>query len=103
MSLSIPSPPYTDNLTSSYAVHCTPRIELNMLIDLILVFLLEYSVVLYSHDATLLSQAVLFLIQVIRPLRYPHPIIVNLPKEMEMMLESPFPTLIGTTLPLTHL
>lgn len=101
--LSIPEPPYTDSLTSSYALSSISKIDPNLLVDIILLMLIESSIVIYSKDATLLSQLILLLIQIIRPLRYPHPIIVNLPKEMEMVLESPFPTLIGLTTPISHL
>ena len=74
-----------------------------MLIDIILLMLIESSIVIYSKDATVLSQLILLVIQAIRPLRYPHPIIVNLPKEMQMVLESPFPTLIGLTFNISQL
>ena len=80
MNLSIPEPPSTDSLTTSYAIQCIPKIDIDILVDIILVMLLEYSIVIYSKDVNLLSQLVLLLIQGIRPLRYPHPVIVNLPK-----------------------
>ena len=82
LNLSIPEPPYTDSLTSSYAVHCIPKIDINLIVDIVLLTLLEYSIVIYSKDVTLLSQLTLLLMQAIRPLRYPHPVIVNLPKSM---------------------
>lgn len=59
--------------------------------------LLEFSVIIHSTNTTLLSQTILFLLQVIKPLRYPYPAIVDLPEEMALMLESPFPTLIGVS------
>ena len=39
----------------------------------------------------------LYFIFIIKPLKYPYPIIFNLTEKMKTLLESPFPTFIGTT------
>ena len=81
----------------SYLSGCISKLEPNLLVDMMVYLLLEYSIIIYSSDVTLLSQVIVFLLQIIKPLRYPNPVIVNLPSQMELMLESPFPTLIGIT------
>ena len=38
-----------------------------------------------------------YFIFIIKPLKYPYPIIFNLTEKMTTLLESPFPTFIGST------
>ena len=48
-----------------------------------------------SEDVELLGKFMLYFVSLIQPLKYPFPIVFSLPVEMEVLLESPFPTFIG--------
>jgi len=60
--------------------------------------LLEEFVLIHSTDVSILSQIVLLMLCIVRPLRYPFTVVTNLPQSMKYLLESPFPTIIGTNI-----
>ena len=63
--------------------------------DVLLLLLLEIPVAIVSRDETLLCKFMFLVTYLFKPLKYPFPIIFNLPLNMNIVLESPFPSFIG--------
>ena len=60
-----------------------------------LAILSEYSIVFVSHNSALLSCTLLIFHALLKPFKYPHPLIFNLPENIMHILDSPFPILVG--------
>lgn len=99
ITLSIPDRLHVDELAVGYCVAALGSLEIEVITDLLIMMLLEESIHIYSSNVKLLSQLIMVLTFVIRPFKYPFPIIYNLPMNKYPMLESPMPTLIGLTIP----
>lgn len=39
----------------------------------------------------------IYFVYIIKPLKYPFPVVFNLPQNMSLILESPFPSFLGVT------
>lgn len=90
--------PLRDNYQSLVLCNCKPifrNYNIELIVDIIMLLLLELPITLYSQDDDLLGKLIHYLVYAIVPLKYPFPVITDLPLKMEMLLESPFPTLIG--------
>lgn len=99
LTLAIPDISHVDQLLINWCLPCLSRLEVSILVDLFMFVLLEEFLLIHSTDLALLSQIILLLLCVIRPFRYPFTVIMNLPQSMKYLLESPFPTIIGTYIP----
>lgn len=74
-------------------------VEVEVLVDLLVGVVLEEKVHVYSSSVKMLSQMIMTMMFAIRPLKYPFPVIFNLPANKYCMLESPLPAIIGLTIP----
>lgn len=99
LNLIIPDRLHVEELVLSYCIVSFGKIEADMLTDLLIAMLMEEKMHLFSSDVKFLSQLILTLTFMIRPLKYPFPIVYNLPMNKYSMLESPLPALIGLTVP----
>lgn len=62
---------------------------------LFLGLLAEHSMVFVSANASLLSATLLLFHSLLKPFKWPHPMVFNLPEKFLHLLDSPFPTLVG--------
>jgi hypothetical protein len=99
LSLAIPDHQHIDHLVVSYCLPCLAKVDISILTDILVFSLFEEFVLIFSSNAALLSQLILLLLTALRPLKYPFSVVFNLPASMKYLLESPFPTIIGTTIP----
>jgi len=60
----------------------------------------ETYMVFCSKNITLLTSTLLTLMALIKPFKYPHPQLFNLPENLFTLLDSPVPLLIGVNLSL---
>jgi hypothetical protein len=97
--LAIPDAVHVDDLLLVYCLPCLSRIDINILVDLFLFLLVEEFVFIYSTDSNILSQIIMLLLCAIQPPKCPFLVIANLPMSMVYIVESPFPSIVGTSSP----
>lgn len=73
--------------------------NIELIIDVLLLLMLEIPIAIVSKNESLLQKFMLYFVYIIKPLKYPFPIIFNLPLNMSVVLESPFPSFLGITDP----
>lgn len=71
--------------------------NIELIIDVLLLLMLEIPIAIISKHEDLLQKFMLYFVYIIKPLKYPFPIIFNLPLNMSVVLESPFPSFLGIT------
>lgn len=81
----------------SYSTDLLSTFSLDLVIDVLMLLLLEIPITIISTSQELVSKFMFYFIYIMKPLKYPYPIIFNLTEKMKTLLESPFPTFIGTT------
>jgi hypothetical protein len=57
--------------------------------------LLENSIVFVSSNLAVLSSTLLIFHSLLKPFKWPHPLIFNVPQNLLNILDSPFPVLVG--------
>jgi hypothetical protein len=68
---------------------------LELIIDVLILLLLEVPITVVSQDELLVCQFMFYFVYIIKPLKYPYPIVFNVNEKLRDLLESPFPTFTG--------
>ena len=85
MSFKLPYLEEMSSITLSYSKDIFKNYATELMIDVLMLLLLEIPITMVSEDPELLAKFMLYFVCLIKPLKYPFPIVFSLPASMEVL------------------
>ena len=79
-------PENIENYILSYSTDLLSTFSLDLVIDVLMLLLLEIPITVISSNQELIAKFMFYFIYIMKPLKYPYPIIFNLTEKMKTLL-----------------